>query len=326
MSLRKVWLASILGLGVILPPEARDAQAAAPASEYANPGLVVETGQLEAMLADPNVRVVDVRPADAYAEGHIPNAVHLGADDVNDPFAHIAGVRLPDAEIAAMLGELGIDNNTKVVLYDDQGGFHAARLFWMLEYFGHQDVAVLNGGIPKWQAEGREVTTEAPAIKPTTFALTLSPRKEASADWLLERELDPGVVVIDVRPGKMYDEGHIPWANSIPWKQNLAEDGTLKSLDELVAHFTAAGVSRRTRTSRSTARPVRHPRIPIGHCALPAIRVCASMTGPGPNGARPTICPRRARAEHRLPSKNAPRDGGELFSCCLDLSGRGRLA
>ncbi|MEM7024628.1 MAG: sulfurtransferase [Pseudomonadota bacterium] len=243
MSLRKVLLASILGLGVVLPPEARNAQAGTPAAEYANPGLVVETDQLEAMLADPDVRVVDVRPAEAYAEGHIPNAVHLGADDVNDPYAHMAGIRLPDAEIAAMLGERGIDNNTKVVLYDDQGGFHAARLFWMLEYFGHQDVAVLNGGIPKWQAEGREVTAEGAAVEPTTFALNLSPRKEASADWLLAHELDPRVVVIDVRPGKMYDDGHIPWANSLPWKQNLADDGTLKSPADLVAHFTAAGVT-----------------------------------------------------------------------------------
>lgn len=213
------------------------------ADEYANPDLIVETEQLEAMVGDATVRIIDVRPADAYAEAHIPNAVHLGAEEVNDPSAHVDGARLPEGEIAAMLGERGIDRDTKVVLYDDQGGFHAARLFWMLEYFGHQNVAVLNGGLPKWQAEGREVTTEVPTVEPKTFALTLSPRKEATADWLLEHEGDPNVVVIDVRPTKMYDEGHIPWASSIPWKQNLAEDGTLKPADELIAHFTAQGVS-----------------------------------------------------------------------------------
>lgn len=133
---------------------------------------------------------LDARPAEAYAEGHISNAVHLGADEVDDPSAHVNGARLPQTAIATMLGERGIDRDTKVVLYDDQGGFHAARLFWMLEYFGHQNVAVLNGGFPKWQAEGREVTTEVPTVEPKTFALTLSPRKEATADWLKRRSPD----------------------------------------------------------------------------------------------------------------------------------------
>lgn len=215
----------------------------AAAAEYANRNVVVETEQLERMLGDPNVRIVDVRPAQAYDEGHIPNAVHLGADHINDPNAHVDGALLPDGRIAAMLGARGINRDTRVVLYDDKGGFHAARLFWMLEYFGHRHAGILNGGFPKWEAEGREVTTKSPEVEPRTFALTIAPRKAASADWLLAHERDPSVVVIDVRPQKMYDAGHIPWATNIPWKQNLAADGTLKSAEDLVAHFTALDVA-----------------------------------------------------------------------------------
>jgi len=217
--------------------------AGAGAATFANPDLIVETDQLDAVLDDPNVRIVDVRPAEKYAEGHIPNAVHLGADDVNDRHAHVDGARLPDSVIADMLGERGIDRDTRVVLYDDRGGFHAARLFWMLEYFGHRHAAVLNGGFPKWQAEGRPVTTDLPEVEPRTFALTVSPRKEATADWLLAHEGDPNVIVVDVRPEGMFAEGHIPWATNIPWSQNLTEDGALKSPDDLLAHFEALGVT-----------------------------------------------------------------------------------
>lgn len=215
----------------------------AAAAGYPDPGVVVETGELAAMLDDPNVRILDVRPAEVYAEGHIPNAVHLAADALNDPAAHVDGARLPDAEIADMLGLRGVDADTRVVVYDDQGGFHAARLFWLLEYFGHRDAAVLNGGFPKWTAEGREVSAATSEVGTRNFALTVSPRREATADWLLAHENDPNVVVIDVRPESLFEKGHIPWATSIPWKLNLAEDGTLKPADALRAHFAEHGVA-----------------------------------------------------------------------------------
>ena len=213
------------------------------ASGYANTGLLVETSALAGRLADENLRVVDVRPRKAYAEGHIPGAVHLGADDVIDPDSHVGGHLLPDSELAARLGDLGIDRNTEVVLYDDKGGFHAARLFWMLEYFGHRKAAVLNGGIPKWIKERRALSKASPKVAPKTFALNLTPRRMASADWLLDHRADTSSVLIDVRPAKMYKQGHIPWALSIPWKQNLTPDATLKPAADLLAHFSALGVT-----------------------------------------------------------------------------------
>ncbi len=231
-------LATLLALTLALLP-AR----AAFAGGYANAGLLVETDQLAGRLGDDKLRIIDVRPREAYAKGHIPSALHLGADDVIDPQSHVSGHLLPNAVLAEKLGKLGIDRDTEVVLYDDKGGFHAARLFWMLEYFGHRKAAVLNGGIPKWVKEGRKLSKRPPKVRPKSFALNLTPRRMASADWLLDHRGDQSSVLIDVRPAKMYKDGHIPWALSMPWKQNLTADATMKPADELLAHFAAKGVT-----------------------------------------------------------------------------------
>ena len=229
-----------LGAGVAL---SLAIESSAFASDYANAHLLIETAQLSERLDEENLRIIDVRSAADYAKGHIPGAVRLGADDVIDPDAPIAGhLRSPEA-MAQRLGALGIDKDTFVVLYDDKGGFHASRLFWMLEHFGHRKVALLNGGIPKWLDENREISTKAAMVKRKRFVVNLVPRRSASADWLLERRDDPNTVVIDVRPTKLHKAGHIPWARSIPWKQNLTEQGTMKSAEVLLAHFAAHGVT-----------------------------------------------------------------------------------
>ncbi len=231
----------VTALVALLVPLAVGAPAVA--ADYANPQLLVETGELAAHAGQTDLRILDVRPKAAYDKGHIPGALHLGADDVIDPNSHISGELKPAAELAAMLGERGIGKDTRVVLYDDKGGFHAARLFWMLESMGHNKAAVLNGGIPKWVQEGRELSTETPKVARAVFAVTPIPRKVATADWLLDRQFDPSVVVVDVRPGKLYKAGHIPWAKNIGWKQNLTEQSTLKSADALLKHFAAHGVT-----------------------------------------------------------------------------------
>lgn len=218
-------------------------QGPASATDYANPGLLTSTETLARMLEDPTVRVVDVRPLEVYEAGHVPGAVHLSADDIIDPVSHVEGDLRPLEELAAMLGERGIGPDDRVVLYDDRGGFHASRLFWLLEYLGHSRVSVLNGGFPAWEREGWQVSTEVSAVEPTVFPINVTPRRAASADWLMERRDDPSVIVIDVRPPQAFEDGHIPWAVNIPWADNLNEDGTMRSADDLLAHFVAHGVT-----------------------------------------------------------------------------------
>jgi thiosulfate/3-mercaptopyruvate sulfurtransferase len=213
------------------------------AADYANPHLLVSAATLNQMLNRDDVRVIDVRPKKDYDIGHIPRAVHISADAVNDPTAHVDGVRWSDEKLAALFGNAGIDKNTHVVLYDDKGGFHAARLFWMLEYLGHRKASILNGGIQKWTSEGFGLRSEQSRVRPAQFTPTVMHRRHATADWLLDRRDDKNVVVIDVRPPAAYQKGHIPWSRNIPWAQNLNKDGTMKSADELLAHFAAHGVT-----------------------------------------------------------------------------------
>jgi thiosulfate/3-mercaptopyruvate sulfurtransferase len=227
-------LAIAIGTGLPAPSGAAD---------YANPHLLVSTGTLNDMLAHDDVRIIDVRAKSDYDAGHIPKALSIPADSVNDPTAQVEGARLLDDRLAELFGSRGIDKNTQVVLYDDKGGFHAARLFWMLDYFGHRKVAILNGGIQKWTADGHKLSLDQVKAKPARFTPTPMERRAASADWLLERRTDTNVVVIDVRPTALFQKGHIPWARSIPWAQNLAADGTMKTADELIAHFAAHGVT-----------------------------------------------------------------------------------
>jgi thiosulfate/3-mercaptopyruvate sulfurtransferase len=215
----------------------------ASAADYANPHMLVSPSTLNSMLGRANVRVIDVRSEKDYGAGHIPGALNISADSVNDPNAHVPGARLSDDKLAELFGRRGIGKDTHVVLYDDRGGFLASRLFWMLEYLGLQKVSILNGGIQKWTAEGHALSLDTPKVQRAPFTPTPMERRHATADWLLDRQNDPNVVVIDVRPPALYQQGHIPWALSIPWAMNLKADGTMKSADELRAHFAAHGVT-----------------------------------------------------------------------------------
>lgn len=213
------------------------------AADYANPELLISASALERRAADAGLRIIDVRPPEAYAAGHIPGALNLPADAVTDPHAHVDGARLSDEALAELFGKHGIGKDTQVVLYDDRGGFHAARLFWMLEYLGHRHVGILDGGIDAWAEPGFPLTTETAFVEPMIFSPTPKPRRSADADWLLEHSDDPSVVVIDVRPTGLFEEGHIPWAQNIPWAVNLEENGTMRPADELLAHFEGFGVT-----------------------------------------------------------------------------------
>ncbi|WP_419914339.1 sulfurtransferase [Hoeflea sp.] len=189
------------------------------------------------------VIVIDVRPRDAFDEGHIPGARHLDPNAVAAEHSPVSGSLRAIGEIESLLGTLGVSADRRIVFYDDRGGFHAARMLWLMEYLGHQNVAVLNGGLTGWQEAGGPLTTDAAVAFPARFQGALSPRRHATADDVLEHRRAPDGVLIDVRPPKMYDEGHIPWAINIPWSKNLGDDGRFLPADALMAHFKGCGVT-----------------------------------------------------------------------------------
>jgi thiosulfate/3-mercaptopyruvate sulfurtransferase len=152
------------------------------ATAYARPEMLVTTEWLAAHLNDPGIRIVDMRRAAAdYEAGHVPNAVYLANDDIRDPNA--PPTFLPtQAEFEALMGRLGISNGTRVIAYDERGGIYAARLWWILNHFGHSNVALVDGGWLKWSAEARAATRDVPKPAVATFRATPNPRWVATAD------------------------------------------------------------------------------------------------------------------------------------------------
>ena len=205
-------------------------------------GPIVSTDWLADHLRDPDLRVADVRwyldPArrgrDAYAAGHIPGAVFLDVEaDLSAPGGGRGSPRgrhpWPSEEkVARVMGGAGIGPGVRVVAYDDQSGAIAARLWYLLQAHGHQDAAVLDGGIVKWIAEGRALETATPPPRTAQFVARLRPGAVVEKQDLATA--DRQVLMLDARAADRYRgdaepidprAGHIPGAKSAPFAGNL---------------------------------------------------------------------------------------------------------
>lgn len=217
-------------------------------------GMLVSTAWLAEYLHDPNVRVVDMRGVvatvmsaqgeqtavyrgrgDAYAEGHIPGAVYLDWTtdlvDLDDP---IPAQAAKAAKLAEVLGSRGIGDGHLVVVYDDSPvSQFATRLWWLLNYYGHNRIAVVNGGFPKWQRENRPVTTEVPSWPRATFTPRVQPAMRVEAAEIVSVLDNPSVRLLDARDAGQYTGatrrgrfgGHIPGAINVP-RELVADPST----------------------------------------------------------------------------------------------------
>jgi thiosulfate/3-mercaptopyruvate sulfurtransferase len=209
---------------------------------------LISTEQLAALREGAGATVIDARGTAAYLKGHIPGAVASRWQDFTDPKSPVKGLLHPDsAELARRFGALGVANDRPVVVYAEPFEHWGAegRFFWMLHYLGHDDVRVLDGGFPKWRAEGREVAHMPTRAVPATFSPVLR------MDGFIDREgvaacLEeaPDTVVVDCRSSKEYaKEGHIPGAVNLPWVSLYTEAGTVRPEGELRALLEAAGIT-----------------------------------------------------------------------------------
>ncbi|MBI4297850.1 MAG: sulfurtransferase [Chloroflexi bacterium] len=227
----------------------------APVSAYPNAHLLVETSWLQANLDAPGMRLLDVRSPDRYAAGHLPDALNLPLSriSVNQPFPNELP---PVSQIETALAELGIgDDTVKVVLYDENRGMVAARVFWTLEYFGLRDkVAILNGGFPKWQQENRPITQAVPEVTPAQFTARPEGRLLITGDALLGNLGKPGFTVMDTRSLAEYvgqdlrgnmKGGHVPGAVNVNWEDTMTpgDAGVWKPAGELAAMFVGKGLT-----------------------------------------------------------------------------------
>ncbi len=232
---------------------------------YVNPDALVSTQWLADHLDAPDVRIVDgtftlpgVRPAapELYAERHLPGAVFFDIDDIADernPLPHM----LPSAEkFAQRMRRLGLGDGHKIVVYDSTGLSSAGRPWWMLRVFGHRDVAILDGGLPKWLAEGRPVTDEPPASRERHFTARLNTLLVRSKAQLIDNLATGREQVLDARsrprfagtakePREGLRGGHIPGSLNLPYDELTdRETRTLLPAEELARRFAAAGLER----------------------------------------------------------------------------------
>ncbi len=219
----------------------------------AEPPLLVSPAWLAERLGRADVRLVDVSHADDYAKGHIPGAVPFDFTETRMR-ASEGVVRLPTAEEGRRLfARLAIGPETTVVVYDDEGGLHAAWLFLVLDVLGHGRVLLLDGGSQRWRAGGGAWTTAAPPALPRAGAPAVRPDAERVADagWVRERLGRSGVALVDARAPDEFSGrnvrarrgGHIPGAVNLEWKRHLRRDGTFKPVAELRAMYEAEGIT-----------------------------------------------------------------------------------
>jgi thiosulfate/3-mercaptopyruvate sulfurtransferase len=231
---------------------------------YAHPEALVGTDWLAAHLEDPHVRVADasfklpgITPTarEDYRRGHIPGAVFFDIDDIAAPGTSLPHmIPSPDLFSRKMEG-LGIGDGDRVVIYDSVGLSSAGRAWWMLRLFGHSDVAILDGGLPKWCAEGRPIDTAIPTPPQRRFTARFDPALVRDKRALIRNLATRSEQVVDARAAGRFEgtapearpglrSGHIPGSRSLPYER-VTHTATrqLRSAEELAALFREAGVA-----------------------------------------------------------------------------------
>ena len=226
---------------------------------YVHPEVLVDADWVQAHLHDPKVRLIEVDvDTSAYEQGHIPGAVGFNwKKELQD---QVVRAPVSEEQLEELLSRAGVSNDTTIVLYGDNNNWFAAWALWILKYYGHQDVRLLDGGRVKWLADKREITTDVPTYPQTTYHAQ-APRQgiRAFRDQILSQLGKADVALVDVRsPGEYSGEllapanlpqegaqrgGHIPGAANIPWGMAVREDGTFKPADELRALYAGKGVT-----------------------------------------------------------------------------------
>ncbi len=225
---------------------------------YAHPEYLVDTEWVTNHLNDPNVRIIesDEDPL-LYSIGHIPGAVQVDwFSTLQHPLRRDFLTKETFEEVAS---KLGITNDTTVVFYGDKSNWFACYALWLFQYYGHQNVKIMNGGRTKWEQENRPLVKEVPSYPATTYkAKTADKSIRAFRDDIF-KQMEAKKPLVDVRSPKEYSGelthmpnypqegatrgGHIPGAVSIPWAQAVNEaDSTFKSAEELKALYESRNV------------------------------------------------------------------------------------
>ncbi|MEM9436575.1 MAG: 3-mercaptopyruvate sulfurtransferase [Pseudomonadota bacterium] len=227
-----------------------------------NPQQLVSTLWLADHLKDPDLRILDASwylPAmerDAKAEyeaAHIPGARFFDIDEVSDHRSELPHMVPPVEKFMSRMRAMGVGDGHQVVVYDGMGMFSAARVWWLFKLMGKKDVAVLDGGFPKWQAEAHPIEDMPPVIRDRHMTATRQNHLVKDVTQVAMASKLGDYEIVDARPADRFRgdvpepregmrSGHIPGSKNVPFPTLLKEDQTMKGEDELRAVFEAAGV------------------------------------------------------------------------------------
>ena len=227
-----------------------------------DPKTLVSTDWLEAHLGNPDMRVLDGSwylpeagrdPKAEYAEAHIPNARFFDIDEISDHRSDLPHMAPPPEKFISRMRAMGVGDGHPVVVYDGAGILSAARVWWLFKLMGHADVAVLDGGFPKWKAEGRPVDDLDPTVRDRHMYVRVQNHLVRDVTQVSQASKLGDAQIIDARsaarfrgeapePREGLRAGHIPGSRNVPFNQLLNDDKTMKSPDQLKAAFEAAGV------------------------------------------------------------------------------------
>jgi thiosulfate/3-mercaptopyruvate sulfurtransferase len=222
-------------------------------AEYANPQLLIAPRELAELIRNAGTAplILDLRPPEAYAAGHIPGAIHIDLWGVSLTDTDPAPLKAFMWMIEHVLAIHGVTESTPIVVYDEQSGVRAARAFWFLEYFGHPSVRLLDGGFGAWERE--QLPTTRDAGPPPKSEWTGDRVDKTIATWrdVYDALSRVDAVIVDARSDGEYcgttvrakRGGAVPGAVHLEWTRNLTPQGTFKPAGELARMYTDAGVT-----------------------------------------------------------------------------------
>ena len=230
-----------------------------PLDNYPNPDILVDSDWLQEHIDDPNVRIVDCDPIDAFRRAHIRGAVGIPVhhyikhpDYASDPNKYPLVAK--GSVVKGLMESMGIGDDSLVVVYDSGGSLWATRFWWVLNHYGHQEVKVLDGGWNKWYDEGRSISTAPPSKKVVYFTPDITDYMVCYIDEGLSKIGDDATLFLDVRSDLEWDgtnsrgnlrSGRIPGAVHLEWLNFVSNDKyqTFKSAEELTALVKSVGVT-----------------------------------------------------------------------------------
>jgi thiosulfate/3-mercaptopyruvate sulfurtransferase len=219
--------------------------------QYTRQTLLTTPRELQQKLGNANLCIIDTRPAEDFAQGHIPGSIHFDLFGLSLIDTTEAPLKAFMHMIHHVLELRGVSDAKEVVFYEDNSGMRAARGLWFLEFYGHPNVKMLDGGLKAWSEAGFPLATDAAA--PKAAALNIAERREvlATVDDVLQSLNKKEYCILDTRSAGEYfgtrvraaRGGAIPGAIHIEWTDNLEASGKFKSDAELKAMYDNAGIT-----------------------------------------------------------------------------------